>query len=94
MEHKHFVWLWLIVMVWATAAMVATEFWRVDKGQEALWIAVFLGWALIVFEFQQLRKREKEEEKEWEKREGEMYNKQRQYEGRLQKRKRRIKSND
>jgi 4-hydroxybenzoate polyprenyltransferase len=73
MEHKHFVWLWLIVIVWATAALVATEFWRVDKGQEALWIAVFCGWALIVFEFQQLRKKEKEEEKEWEGRESEMY---------------------
>ena len=108
MENKHFVWIWLIVMFWATAALVATEFWRVDRGQEALWFAVCLGWVGIVLEFQVRRKREKEEEKEWERRESEMYarqeelekqakemgDKQQQYEERLQKRRRRTKSND
>ncbi len=94
MEHKHFVWIWLIVMFWATAALVATEFWRVDKGQEALWFAVFFGWALIALEFQQLRKREKEEEKEWEKQKREMYDKQQQYEERPRKRRKGTKGNN
>ena len=108
MENKHFVWLWLVVMVWATLALVATEFWRVDKGQEALWFAVFFGWALLVLEFQMLRKREKEEEKEWERKESEMYarqeewekqkremyDKQRQYEERPRKRRKGTKGNN
>ncbi len=67
------VWVWLIVMVWATAALVATEFWSVDRGQEALWYAVGLGWLVLVVQFIQQRKREKEEEKEEERRESEMY---------------------
>jgi len=107
MERKLFFWLWLVVIIMATAALVATEFWSVDRGQDALWFAVLFGWTLIVFEFLQLRKREKEEEEEWRKRESEMYarqgelekqqkemdNKQRQYEERLQKRRKRTKSN-
>lgn len=73
MAYKDFVWLWLVVMVWATAALVTTEFWSVNRGQEALWFAVLLGWAGIVLEFQVRRKREKEDEEEWERRESEMY---------------------
>ena len=80
MERKLFVWLWLVVMVMATAALVATEFWSVDRGQNALWFVVLFGWTLIVFEFMRLRKREKEEEKEWEKRESEMYARQQELE--------------
>lgn len=66
------IWVWLIVMVLATAAWVATEFWRVDIGQTPLFIAVGIGWFAIWVEFRQQRKREKEEEKEREREESEM----------------------
>ena len=108
MKAEWFVWPWLVVMIWATLALVAIEFWRVDKAQEALWFAVLIGWVLIVLEFQVLRKREREEEKEWERKESEMYarqeerekqekemyDKQRQYEERLRKRRKRTKSDN
>ena len=108
MKSENLLWFWLIVMVLATAALVVTEFWRVDKGQQLLWWAVGLGWLLLVYEFIRQREREKEEEKEWERKESEMYarqeelekqkkemeDKQRKYEERLRKRSRRAKDND
>ena len=73
MKSENLVWVWLIVMVMATAAWVATEFWSVDKGQQALFVALGFGWLVLVVEFREQRKREKEEEEERERRESEMY---------------------